>query len=97
MRPGDYVNAGEPVFALIYSDSFYVHWYFEETLLPGIAVGDPARVQLIGQSGVIEGHVQSIARVIADRERTAVPDLLANVNPTFSWCAGAADSGADRA
>lgn len=85
MRPGDYVNAGEPVFALIDSDSFYVDGYFEETRLPGIAVGDPARVQLIGQSGVIEGHVQSIARGIADRERTAGPDLLANVNPTFSW------------
>ncbi|HUA76868.1 MAG TPA: HlyD family secretion protein [Acetobacteraceae bacterium] len=85
MRPGDYVNAGEPVFALIDSDSFYVDGYFEETRLPGIAVGDPARVQLMGQSGVIEGHVQSIARGIVDRERAEGPDLLANVNPTFSW------------
>jgi multidrug resistance efflux pump len=85
MRPGDFVNAGQPVFALIDSDSFYVDGYFEETRLPGIAVGDPARVQLMGQSGVIEGHVQSIARGIADREQAAGPDLLANVNPTFSW------------
>jgi multidrug resistance efflux pump len=85
MRPGVYVSAGQPVFALIDSDSFYVDGYFEETRLPGIAVGDPARVQLMGQSGVIEGHVQSIARGIADRERAAGPDLLANVNPTFSW------------
>ena len=85
IRPGDYVNAGQPVFALIDSDSFYVDGYFEETRLPGIAVGDPARIHLMGQSGVIEGHVQSIARGIADRERAAGPDLLANVNPTFSW------------
>jgi len=85
MRPGDFVNAGQPVFALIDSDSFYVDGYFEETRLPGIAVGDPARVQLMGESQVIDGHVQSIARGITDRERAGGPDLLANVNPTFSW------------
>jgi len=85
MRPGDYVNAGQPMFALIDSDSFYVDGYFEETRLPAIAVGDPARVRLMGESQVIEGHVQSIARGITDREQTGGPDLLANVNPTFSW------------
>lgn len=85
IRPGDFVSAGQPVFALIDSDSFYVDGYFEETRLPAIAVGDPARIQLMGESEVIEGHVQSIARGIVDRERAAGPDLLANVNPTFSW------------
>ncbi|HWA80087.1 MAG TPA: HlyD family secretion protein [Acetobacteraceae bacterium] len=85
MRPGDYVDAGRPVFALIDSDSFYVDGYFEETRLPHIAVGDPVRVHLLGQSQVIEGHVQSIARGITDREQVSGSDLLANVNPTFSW------------
>jgi multidrug resistance efflux pump len=85
MRPGDYVDAGQPVFALIDSDSFYVDGYFEENRLSRIAVGDPASVQLLGESQVIEGHVQSIARGITDREATGGSDLLANVNPTFSW------------
>jgi multidrug resistance efflux pump len=85
MRPGDYVDAGKPLFALIDSDSFYVDGYFEETKLPRIKVGDPARVYLIGESAVIEGHVESIAGGIADRERQGSSDLLANVNPTFSW------------
>jgi len=85
MRPGDYVDAGKPLFALIDSDSFYVDGYFEETKLPRIKVGDPARVYLIGENAVIDGHVQSIAGGIADRERQASGDLLANVNPTFSW------------
>jgi multidrug resistance efflux pump len=85
MRPGDYVDAGKPVFALIDSDSFYVDGYFEETKLPRIKVGDPARVYLIGESSVIDGHVESIAGGIADRERQGSADLLANVNPTFSW------------
>src|SRR5262249_27666947 len=85
MRPGDYVDAGKPLFALIDSDSFHVDGYFEETKLPRIKVGDPARVYLIGESAVIEGHVESIAGGIADRERQGSADLLANVNPTFSW------------
>src|SRR5689334_2290329 len=85
MRPGDYVDAGKPLFALIDSDSFRVEGYFEETKLPRIKVSDPARVYLIGESAVIEGHVESIAGGIADRERQGSADLLANVNPTFSW------------
>lgn len=85
MRPGDYVDAGKPLFALIDSDSFHVDGYFEETKLPRIKVGDSARVYLVGESAVIEGHVESIAGGIADRERQGSADLLANVNPTFSW------------
>jgi len=85
MRPGDYVDAGRPLFALVDSDSFYVDGYFEETKLPRIKVGDRARVYLVGENAVIEGHVESIAGGIADRERQGSADLLANVNPTFSW------------
>ena len=39
----------------------------------------------MGESQLIEGHVQSIAGGIADRERQASNDLLANIIPTFSW------------
>ena len=85
MRPGDYVDAGKPLFALIDSDSFHVDGYFEETKLPRIKIGDPARVYLVGEDAVIDGHVESIASGIADRERQGSSDLLANVNPTFSW------------
>jgi multidrug resistance efflux pump len=85
MRPGDYVDAGKPLFALIDSDSFRVEGYFEETKLPRIKVDDPARVYLVGEGAAIEGHVESIAGGIADRERQGSADLLANVNPTFSW------------
>jgi multidrug resistance efflux pump len=85
MRPGDYVTAGAPIFALIDTDSIYVAGYFEETKLPQIQQGDRARVRLMGESLLIEGHVQSIAGGIADRERQASSDLLANIAPTFSW------------
>jgi multidrug resistance efflux pump len=85
MPPGDYIDAGKPLFALIDSDSFHVEGYFEETKLPRIKIGDPARVYLVGESAVIEGHVESVAGGIADRERQGSADLLANVNPTYSW------------
>jgi multidrug resistance efflux pump len=85
MRPGDYVTAGAPIFALIDTDSIYVAGYFEETKLPQIREGDRARVRLMGESQLIEGHVQSIAGGVADRERQASNDLLANIAPTFNW------------
>jgi len=84
-RPGDYFAAGEPALTLIDSDSFYVDGYFEETKLARIQVGDRARVQLMGESQVLTGYVQSITRGIADRERISDPDLLPDINPTFNW------------
>ena len=85
MRPGDYVTAGAAVFAVVDTDSFYVAGYFEETKLPAIRIGDPVRVQLMGETQLIDGHVQSIAIGIADRDLSSNPSLLADVTPTFSW------------
>ncbi len=85
MRPGDYVTTGSAVAALVDSDSLYVDGYFEETKLPRIAIGDAATVTLLGGGPAIAGHVQSIDAGIADTERTASPNLLADVNPTFTW------------
>jgi RND family efflux transporter MFP subunit len=85
MQPGDYVTAGSAVAALVDTDSLYVDGYFEETKLPRIAIGDTARVTLLGGSPAITGHVASIAAGIADTERAESPNLLANINPTFTW------------
>lgn len=85
LRTGDYVTVGKPVLALIDSASFYVEGYFEEGKLKNIHVDDPATVTLMGNSGTIKGHVQSIALGIADRDRSIGNDLLPNVNPTFNW------------
>jgi len=85
LRPGDYVSAGKGVFALVDRDTIRVEGYFEETKLDRIAVGDKVTVQFMGASSVLTGHVQAIAAAISDRERSASGDMLANVNPTFSW------------
>jgi RND family efflux transporter MFP subunit len=85
LRPGDYLTAGREALALIDSDSLHVDGYFEETKLPRIHEGDRVSVRLMGESRILYGRVHSIAGAIGDRERTPNADLVANVNPTFSW------------
>jgi multidrug resistance efflux pump len=85
MRPGDYVNAGTPVLALVDADSLYVDGYFEETKLRQIHTGGTARVMLMDGSPAIIGHVQGLAAGVTDSQRAASPTLLADVNPTFTW------------
>ncbi|WP_283744726.1 HlyD family secretion protein [Sideroxydans sp. CL21] len=85
LRVGNYVSVGKPVMALIDANSFRVEGYFEETKLQHIAVGQAARVKLMGNPKLLQGHVQSIAAGIEDRDRASGSNLLPNVNPTFSW------------
>src|SRR6266481_6334684 len=85
LLPGRYVNAGAAVFALIDSDTYRVEGYFEETKLRRIRVGEDATVKLIGDARVLSGRVESIAYGIEDQNRTTSSELLAFVNPTFSW------------
>ncbi|AMK17240.1 MULTISPECIES: efflux RND transporter periplasmic adaptor subunit [Sphingobium] len=86
LRPGAYASAGQPVMALVDSDSFYVSGYFEETKLAHIHDGLHATVRLMGEDRTLEGHVVNVSAAIDDSEQsTASGTLLANVKPTFSW------------
>src|ERR1700712_5494521 len=85
LRPGAYVSTGRGVMALVDGDTLRVEGYFEETKLPRIHVGDKASIRLMGEDALIGGHVESVAGGIEDRERSAGPNLLANVNRTFAW------------
>jgi RND family efflux transporter MFP subunit len=82
---GDYATAGHAMLAVVDSDSFYVAGYFEETKLQGIKIGDRVSIRLLGRGGELQGHVQSVARAITDRDNALASDLIANVNPTFNW------------
>lgn len=82
---GDYATAGHPMVALVDSDSFYVAGYFEETKLRHIQIGDRVSIRLMAYSAPLTGHVDSVARAITDRDNALGNDLIANVNPTFSW------------
>ena len=85
LQAGAYVSAGHPVLALVDRDSFYAEGYFEETKLPGISLGDPVSVSLMGTKQQLSGRVDSFAQGIADRDRNTAGNLLPNVNPTFNW------------
>ncbi len=85
LAQGNYVQAGQAVMALVADGSFYVQAYFEETKLPGIRVGMPAKVILMSGDQPLVGRVQSISRGITDRNAVADAQLLANVEPTFNW------------
>jgi multidrug resistance efflux pump len=85
LREGAYATAAHPVMAVVDSSSFYVEGYFEETKLPGIQLGDPVDVMLMGTRQPIHGRVESFAEGIADRDRSTGANMLPNVNPTFNW------------
>lgn len=86
LRTGAYATAGQPLMAIVDSSSFYVAGYFEETKLRNIHIGDTATIYVLGEKSPLAGHVVGFAAGIEDRETsTASGNLLANVNPTFSW------------
>ncbi len=85
LRRGDYGHTGTPLLALVDADSFHINGYFEETKLPRIHDGDQVSIHLMGVGKTLAGHVVGVASAIADRELASSDNLLANVNPTFSW------------
>jgi len=85
VRPGDFAQVGAAKLAIIDQHSFWVYGYFEEHKLPLMKVGDPAEIRLLGSDILLQGHVESIARGITDRDNPTDVRLLANVNPSFNW------------
>jgi multidrug resistance efflux pump len=82
---GDYASVGRNVISLVDADSFWIDAYFEETRLPSIHEGDPAKIKLMGHSEIILGEVGSLARGITVANAQPDPAGLANVNPIFTW------------
>lgn len=85
VRVGDYAAAGSARLALVDSHSYYIYGYFEETKLPQLHVGDPVDIRLMAGGVHLKGTISGIAHGIADRDNPTGSDLLADVNPTFSW------------
>ncbi|VVP78220.1 p-hydroxybenzoic acid efflux pump subunit AaeA [Pseudomonas fluorescens] len=81
---GDYARMGEAKMAVVDEHSFWVYGFFEETKLPHVNVGDPAELQMMSGER-LQGHVESIARGIYDRDNPQSRELIADVNPTFNW------------
>lgn len=84
-RVGNYATAGQPVFALIDSHSFYVLGYFEETKLHNISTGDKASIILYNGNSKLTGTVDSIGRAIFDQSIESQSDLIPDIKPNIPW------------
>jgi len=83
--PGTYVREGEPLFALIQLDSYWVAAYFKETHLKNINIGDRVEIILLSAPDrVLKGRVESIGYGIA-RADGKIEDLLPRIKPTLDW------------
>jgi multidrug resistance efflux pump len=85
LAKGTYATLGQPVMALIDSDSYRVEAYFEETKIPQVKPGATAEIYLMDGSPALQGTVQGIARGITDQDNPNGPQLLSSINPTFTW------------
>src|SRR5271165_6139224 len=85
LEVGDYASPGKPMLALIDSDSYYVEAYLEETKIRQVKVGTPAAIRLMDGSAELQGSGEGIAHGITDYDNHDGPELLASVNPTFTW------------
>ena len=85
VHAGDFAAVGAAKLAVIDSASFYVVGYFEETKLPLLKLNDKVEMRLMSGDTALQGHIESIARGITDRDANLGRELLADVNPTFSW------------
>jgi len=85
LKAGDYAAQGKAALALIDSDTYRIDAYFEETKIPEITIGSEASIRLMDGATTLRGSVQSIARGITDQDNRDGPELLASVNPTFTW------------
>jgi multidrug resistance efflux pump len=85
LSQGVYATQGRGVLALIDSDSYRVDAYFEETKIPGVTPGTPVEIHLLDGAGTLQGRVDGIARGITDPDNKDGPELLATVNPNFTW------------
>ncbi|WLI77228.1 HlyD family secretion protein [Kosakonia sp. H02] len=84
-RSGNYATAGQPVFALVDSHSFYVVGYFEETKLRHIREGAAAKIVLYSGNFTLQGHVSSIGRAIYDQSVETDSGLVADIKPNVPW------------
>ena len=85
LRIGDYATPGQVKLTILDSDSFWVAGYFDETKLSRIHPGDFATIKMMGYNPVVEGHVDSISRGIADQNTNTNTLGLESVDPIFTW------------
>lgn len=85
LREGDYIPAGNALFALVDKQSFHVIGYFEETKFKHIQVG--RRVEIIPYNGgeKMYGYITGFGRAIFDHSAQTGEQLLQVIEPNYPW------------
>lgn len=85
IREGNFIAAGQPLFALVDKQSFHVVGYFEETKLKYIEVG--RRVEILPYNGAekMYGYITGYGRAIYDQSAQTGEQLLQAVKPNYPW------------
>jgi multidrug resistance efflux pump len=82
---GTYVTEGEPLMALVDTDSYYIYAYFQETVVSRIQPGDDAAIEFMGyHDEPVFGKVESIGWAIYRPDGSAT-NLLPHISPTIDW------------
>ncbi len=86
LRLGDQAVTNQAALALVDINSFWIHGFFRENYIGGIAKGDRAIVTLMSYPDQpIEGRVDSIGWGIAQQDGSTGEDLLPQISPTIEW------------
>ncbi len=86
LRVGDHATANKAALALVDTDSYWIYGFFKESLLEDINPGDRAIVTLMTYPDKpIEGHVDSKAWGVWQKDGSTAQELLPFVAPTFEW------------
>ncbi len=74
VEPGQIVQTGQPLFALVDLDDLWVTANFKETQLAHMRPGQPARVKVDAYGDTLKGHVDSIAAATGSRFSLLPPE-----------------------
>ncbi|WP_442321981.1 efflux RND transporter periplasmic adaptor subunit [Cernens ardua] len=85
IRAGSYAHAGQNALAILETSTLHIEAYLEETRFSHLHVDSPVKIQLMGQSQTLHGHIESIAAGIVNRYSSQGSDLIPNVTPQFEW------------
>jgi multidrug resistance efflux pump len=86
LQLGDQARANQPALALVDFNSFWVHGFFQETLIGKMRPGDRAIITLVSYPNTpLEGRLDSFGRGIAQTDGSAGFQLLPNISPTVEW------------
>jgi len=74
VEPGQVIQPGQPLFAIVYLEDIWVTANFKETQLKNVKVGDPAKIRVDAYGREYTGHIDSIGGATGARFSLLPPE-----------------------